>query len=69
MEQQIHFFLSLTVDDEELLRRAAHVRAIEENWPNPEHFLEGDLTDCVQMLLDPGTLLGCSISESRAETY
>lgn len=70
MGQQIKFFLDLTVDNEELLRMAAYDRAREEEWPNPEHFLKDrDLTDCVQMLLDPGTLAGCSILESRAEIY
>ena len=56
------------VDDEEQLRLAAEARAVEdglsmESWRDMRQGTGGDLV----MLLDPGSLPGCSIEQSDAE--
>ncbi len=64
------FSLELRVDDPEQLRVAAEERAVE-GGQTPEEWreLRADSLDPIQadimMLLDPGTLPGCSIHESE----
>lgn len=58
------FTLELDVYDEDHLREAAA------NHPDAANFDPVDLEDiptCIQILLDPGTLPGCSIEESRCD--
>jgi len=59
--------LIIQVDDEDHLRQAAAARAVNDGlsiaeWADIRGSVRGDLI----MLLDPGTLAGCSIQESTA---
>lgn len=58
------FTLELEVLDEEALRAAA-IAHPDAKFTSAEE-LE-DPANCIQMLLDPGILPGCSIEESRCE--
>ena len=55
------FTLELEVDDEDELREAARAH------PDAEGLDLDDVATCIQVLLDPGTLPGCSIEESYCE--
>lgn len=58
------FTLELDVYDEDALRAAARAHP-DAKYSCPEE-LESP-ADCIQILLDPGTLPGCSIEESRCD--
>lgn len=67
------FHLYLKVVDAQELRTAAIERAIEEGLSFEEASAESTIEDggvdvnwCLVMLLDPGTLAGCSILDSGA---
>lgn len=55
------FTLELDVYDEDHLREAARAH------PDADGLDLDDVANCIQVLLDPGTLPGCSIEESRCE--
>lgn len=62
------FSISLDIHDPEQLRRAAEAKALEdgltiENWRDVRKSSMDDLV----MLLDPGSIPGCSIHNSTAE--
>lgn len=62
------FHIALRIDDPELLRKAAEDRAVEdgltvESWRETR---KSSLDDLV-MVLDPGSIPGCSIHGSGAE--
>lgn len=65
----ITFTLSLRVSDADELVRAAQARAVEEGLDTDDiacTYTIDDLPACVQMLLDPGSVAGCSVYESSA---
>lgn len=62
------FSIALQIDDPERLRKAAEDRAVEdgltvESWRETR---KGSMDDLV-MLLDPGSIPGCSVHNSSAE--
>jgi len=73
MEISAEFTLYLTVDDASALQAAAAARAVEDGafateQEYREEYGEDDIAAHLRMLLDPGTLAGCSIIDSTAET-
>jgi hypothetical protein len=73
MNRYYAFTLDAEVVDQEALYSAAFNRALEEGMSGEEafeHFRPNGYLDsavCLQMLLDPGFLLGIDIIESRCE--
>jgi hypothetical protein len=72
-EQDWQFRLDLRVFDKRQLHQAALERALEEGLggETPEELLgtadEPDIGACLTMLLDPGSMSGCSIGGSETE--
>jgi hypothetical protein len=65
MSRTMYFTIEVEIDDEETLRLAAEERAVAEgtsleDWRETRDGAESDLV----MLLDPGTLPGCSVLQS-----
>lgn len=70
MSIDITFTLTLAVDDVRTLVRSAREQAMAEGVDPAdarETYSARDLSACVQMLLDPGTVPGCSVYGSSAE--
>lgn len=65
------FSLQVTVDDENALYQAALEQARKEGAEYNDLMDPGtneiNVEACLQVLLDPSTLIGCSIEESHAE--
>jgi hypothetical protein len=67
------FSIDLDVYDPQLLWDTATQRALDDGYPPDDDVLgtrnEPDVRGCLTMLLDPGSLPGCSINDSDVEVH
>lgn len=70
MKQDYQFTLDVRVTDPEQLLAAARAHPDAAGMPTEDFYCDDgeiDIDKCLIMVLDPGTLAGCTIYGSRAE--